>query len=237
MNQKQDNLHHRWLFNVIGLGVCWFTLWLGFTVLYLFNSLVIGLQLIAITPLYYFLFDLHPLHNQVRTGTFNKVKVITALTKYLHRKFNMFWGNFIADLVGILYAMWQMALNGFCLLFLDTFIWRCQHDPEETLLQQKEQINTRYVTAIQEYEQLDFEAFVEQEINLLESHREKDLLRKNLMYRRFQYIKRLNTANKFTSVERYYKPTSTELKLTNNMLVNAQKRGIGGNHDTDNERT
>ncbi|MBS0956702.1 hypothetical protein [Lactiplantibacillus plantarum] len=228
MNQKQASLHQRWLSNVIGLVVCWFSLWLGFTVLYLFNSLVIGIQLIAITPLYYFLFDLHPLHNQVRTGTFNKVKVITALTKYLHRKFNMFWGNFIADLVGILYAMWQMTLNGFCLLFLDTFLWRCQHDPEEILLQQKGQIKTRYVEAIEEYGQRDFETFIEQEVNLLESPREKDLLRKNLTFLRFQYIKRLNTANKFTSVERYYKPTDTELKLTDSMLINAQKKGNRG---------
>lgn len=233
MDKKLSRLRHNWQVNLVGLLSCWLSLWLGFTVLFLFNSLSIGLQLIEITPLYYFLFDIHPLHNQVRSGQFNKTKVITALTKYLHRQFNMLWGGFIADVVGILYAIWQMNLNGFCLLFLDTFVWRGQHDPQEALLQNRNRVNWRYERAIKTFGAKEFNDFVEQEVTQVTGARKKEILRKNLRFRRYQYFHRLDTASKFASVRRYYQPMDIELKLTDDILLAARTREKEGNNGQD----
>lgn len=111
------------ILNFLGLASCWAAV-IADIIYFALSSNFLGFVVGAMyTPLRYFLFDMSPNKLQKRPASLDRSIPLTIFVHYLTVVFPMPHGNFLATLAGFFLACGRAAVNGYGLLFFDTFSW------------------------------------------------------------------------------------------------------------------
>ena len=78
------------------------------------------------TPIRYFFFDITPEKERRRPPSLDRTIPLTLFVRYLSRKFPILWGSLMADLWGFFLAVGRATVNGYALLWFDTFSFAYQ---------------------------------------------------------------------------------------------------------------
>lgn len=108
-------------FNLFALIVCWVAVVLA--VIYFAATAKIGLTfvLLLVIPFRYFFFDISPSKLSKRPPSLDRIVPVTIYVSHLSQAFPIPNGNFIASCWGFLLAVGRAFINGFGLLYFDTF--------------------------------------------------------------------------------------------------------------------
>lgn len=120
-----DYKAHRfiYLFNMFILFVCWALVFVAIIEYMLTSNAKVPIKLLMFIPFRYFFFDLAPDRLQRRPPSLDREIPVSIFINYLRRKFPIPNGNFIASLWGFLLAVLRAIINGYCLLYFDTFFF------------------------------------------------------------------------------------------------------------------
>lgn len=122
VSRRDSSLDHLVkLANQITVLACWTSVIFAIFYIIVTNNLVIGIALAFITPVRYFLFDIENSKITKRPPSLDRTIPLTIFVNYWNKTFPIPQGNIIADLVGFLLASIRAFLNGFGLLYFDTF--------------------------------------------------------------------------------------------------------------------
>lgn len=101
--------------------ICWIEV--GLSCLYFVrtdNWRVTALML-QFTPIRYFFFDIAPEKAQKRPPSLDRSIPLAIFVRYLSRRFPIPQGGFLADIFGLFLASCRASVNGYALLWFDTF--------------------------------------------------------------------------------------------------------------------
>lgn len=117
---------------------CWIEI--GLVVMYFATTLNwrISLLLLQYTPIRYFFFDIAPQKIQKRPPSLDRSIPLTIFVRYLSKRFPVPQGNILADIFGLFLAMARASVNGYALLWFDTFtFFFSDHEASEDVLEAK----------------------------------------------------------------------------------------------------
>lgn len=122
LNQHNDDLLRlaKWI-NRIALVSCWFVVFFAIAFFLITGNLGLTLLFLSYTPIRYFLFDTAPQKEQKRPPSLDRSIPLTIFVRYLSIEFPISQGNLMADLWGFLVAVCRATINGYALLWFDTF--------------------------------------------------------------------------------------------------------------------
>lgn len=122
LNERDDSLlRFAKLLNRIALISCWGAVFGDFAYLMVTENLTYFLLMSLYTPIRYFLFDIAPQKDQKRPTSLDRSIPLAIFVRYLSVKFPIAQGNLMADLWGFLLALCRAYINGYALLWFDTF--------------------------------------------------------------------------------------------------------------------
>lgn len=109
-----------WINRLVTLS-CWIAIVID--IIYFSKSVNLGMALVygMYTPLRYFLFDISPEKIQKRPPSLDRSIPLTIFVRYLGKVFPIPQGNILATITGFLLACARAMVNGYGLLFFDTF--------------------------------------------------------------------------------------------------------------------
>ena len=110
----------RWLNRIAALS-CWVALILDIVFIMKTGNFGLGIVFGMYTPIRYFLFDIAPEKNQRRPPSLDRSIPLTIFVRYLRIVFPIPQGNMLATIAGFILACGRAAINGYALLFFDTF--------------------------------------------------------------------------------------------------------------------
>lgn len=110
----------RWLNRIAALS-CWIALILNIVFIMKTGNFGLGIVFGMYTPIRYFLFDIAPEKIQRRPPSLDRSIPLTIFVRYLRIVFPIPQGNVLATIVGFILASARAAINGYALLFFDTF--------------------------------------------------------------------------------------------------------------------
>lgn len=128
INSKEDgNFSGSRLFNVIALGICWLSVITGIFWFIVTSNPVPMIIILGIPPFRYFFFDLTPDKLSRRPPELDRTII---LVHYWTIRFPIPQGGFLADVAGIFLAICRCYINGYGLLYFDTFafLFRIRND-------------------------------------------------------------------------------------------------------------
>jgi hypothetical protein len=122
INSKDDeNFSGSRLFNLIALFICWSAL-IGAIIYFISTSKPVQtIAVLGIIPFRYFFFDLTPDKLSRRPSELDRSIALNILVHYWTIRFPIPQGGFLADVAGIFLAICRCFINGFGLLYFDTF--------------------------------------------------------------------------------------------------------------------
>ncbi|MDE7056131.1 hypothetical protein [uncultured Lactobacillus sp.] len=112
------------LFRVFNRGAivfCWISILLDIFFVILTNKIVLGVAFSFITPARYFLFDIENSKLLKRPPSLDRSIPLDIFISYWNKSFPIPQGDFFADVVGIVLAACRAFINGYALLYFDTF--------------------------------------------------------------------------------------------------------------------
>lgn len=122
LNERDDLLlHFSKQLNRIALISCWGAVFGDFAYLMITENLTYFLLMSLYTPIRYFLFDIAPQKNQKRPASLDRSIPLAIFVRYLSIQFPIAQGNLMADLWGFFLALCRAYINGYALLWFDTF--------------------------------------------------------------------------------------------------------------------
>lgn len=107
--------------NRIACLSCWLAILLTAIYFVITANYVKTFLLLQYTPLRYFLFDISDKKKKRRPPSLDRTIPLNIFIHYLGRRFDIPQGGIIADICGVLVATVRMDINGFGLLWLDSF--------------------------------------------------------------------------------------------------------------------
>ncbi len=118
------------ILNIVALLSCWGAVILDILFFMITSRTITFILLSFLTPLRYFFFDIAPSKLAKRPPELDRIIPLTILVNYWNKKFPIPQGNFLADMVGILLASLRAWVNGYGLLFFDsfTFLYKKRND-------------------------------------------------------------------------------------------------------------
>ncbi|MES5151078.1 hypothetical protein [Lactobacillus crispatus] len=131
INSKEDgNFSGSRLFNVIALGICWLSVITGIFWFIVTSNPVPMIIILGIPPFRYFFFDLTPDKLSRRPPELDRTIPLNILVHYWTIRFPIPQGGFLADVAGIFLAICRCYINGYGLLYFDTFafLFRIRND-------------------------------------------------------------------------------------------------------------
>lgn len=167
-DSKFDNLLE-WL-NRIALLSCWLAV-IG-DIIFLAITGQTGLALIfaMYTPFRYFFFDIAPSKLQRRPPSFDRTIALTIFVQYLGKRYPIPQGGILATITGFFLACGRAMVNGYALMFFDsfTFLYQVKNDKNGVPLDNN-------IAVLHNNEAL---SKLEKDINDSESETEKERLKK-----------------------------------------------------------
>lgn len=115
----------RWL-NRIVLMTCWLAVILDMLFFAATGNTGLTLIFAMFTPIRYFFFDVAPEKIQRRPPSLDRLIPLTIFVRYLRKQFPIPQGNILADIAGFFLASGRAFINGYALLFFDTFTFAFQ---------------------------------------------------------------------------------------------------------------
>lgn len=109
------------LMNFIGLASCWISVAIDIVYFAVTANLLYFLLIAMWTPARYFFFDMAPSKLQKRPASLDRTIPLTIFVNYLSKSFPIPNGNILATICGFLLACARAMVNGYALLFFDTF--------------------------------------------------------------------------------------------------------------------
>lgn len=110
----------KWM-NRAALVTSWSTIVIAVLVYLKTNSVWQTLFWLMFTPVRYFFFDTAPQKEQQRPLSLDRSIPLTVFVRYLSRRFPIPQGNLMADIWGFFLAVGRAFINGYGLLYFDTF--------------------------------------------------------------------------------------------------------------------
>ena len=138
VSRRDSSLDHLVkLVNQIAVLACWASV--AFAIFYIIvsNNLVIGILLAFITPVRYFLFDVENSKITKRPPSLDRTIPLTIFVNYWNKSFPVPQGNIMADIAGFFLASIRAFINGYGLLYFDTFTFFFK-DHNDVLLEDDE---------------------------------------------------------------------------------------------------
>lgn len=122
LNEKDsDSFSGSRLFNVTALIICWIATIGGIIYFAVTSKLLPAIAILGIVPFRYFFFDLAPDRLTRRPPDLDRSIPLEILLHYLSISFPIPQGKFLADVAGFFLAIARAFINGFGLLYFDTF--------------------------------------------------------------------------------------------------------------------
>lgn len=109
------------LLNFIALVSCWISVVTAIIYYALTANLLYFIIIAMWAPARYFFFDMSPSKLQKRPASLDRTIPLTIFVNYLSIKFPIPNGNLLASLCGFVLACGRAMINGYALLFFDTF--------------------------------------------------------------------------------------------------------------------
>lgn len=137
LNEKDsDSFSGSRLFNIIALIICWMATLSGILYFVVTSKPLPAIAILGIVPFRYFFFDLSPDRLTRRPPDLDRAIPLEILLHYLAIRFPIPQGKFLADVAGIFLAVGRAFINGFGLLYFDTFAFafRIRNDTNGTPL-------------------------------------------------------------------------------------------------------
>lgn len=108
-------------FNIFALIICWIAVALA--VIYFSATAKFGLTFLflQVVPFRYFFFDVAPSKLSKRPPSLDRVIPLTIYVSHLSQSFSLPHGKFLASCWGFILAVGRAFINGFGLLYFDTF--------------------------------------------------------------------------------------------------------------------
>lgn len=142
LNEKNDQLlHYAKILNRIALFSCWCAVFLDAAFFMITGDTMITVLLGLYTPLRYFLFDTAPQKKQRRPASLDRSIPLAIFVRYLSRQFPISHGGLMADLWGLFLAICRATINGYALLWFDTFTFAYSIRDESDRVPLDEDIN------------------------------------------------------------------------------------------------
>lgn len=107
--------------NLIALISCWVAIILDMIYFMVTDNTLKAILFGMYTPIRYFFFDITPEKEKRRPPSLDRTIPLTLFVRYLSRKFPIVWGSLMADLWGFFLAVGRATINGYALLWFDTF--------------------------------------------------------------------------------------------------------------------
>lgn len=121
----QTSVIMRWLNRGV-LTFCWFAVASDITFYAVTANAGWALIFSMLTPIRYFFFDVSPEKIQRRPPSLDRLIPLTIFVRYLRKKFPIPQGNILASIAGFFLASGRAFINGYALLFFDTFTFAFQ---------------------------------------------------------------------------------------------------------------
>lgn len=112
--------------NLIALISCWVAISLDIVYFMVTDNTLKAILFGMYTPIRYFFFDITPEKERRRPPSLDRTIPLTLFVRYLSRKFPILWGSLMADLWGFFLAVGRATVNGYALLWFDTFSFAYQ---------------------------------------------------------------------------------------------------------------
>lgn len=112
--------------NLIALISCWVAISLDIVYFMVTDNTLKAILFGMYTPIRYFFFDITPEKERKRPPSLDRTIPLTLFVRYLSRKFPILWGSLMADLWGFFLAVGRATVNGYALLWFDTFSFAYQ---------------------------------------------------------------------------------------------------------------
>lgn len=112
--------------NLIALISCWVAISLDIVCFMVTDNTLKAILFGMYTPIRYFFFDITPEKERRRPPSLDRTIPLTLFVRYLSRKFPILWGSLMADLWGFFLAVGRATVNGYALLWFDTFSFAYQ---------------------------------------------------------------------------------------------------------------
>lgn len=122
LNEKNDKLlQYAKVLNRIALFSCWVAVFLDIAFFMITGRQWTSLLFAMYTPLRYFLFDIAPQKEQKRPASLDRSIPLSIFVRYLSKELPVLNGSLMADLWGLFLAICRATINGYALLWFDTF--------------------------------------------------------------------------------------------------------------------
>lgn len=112
--------------NLIALISCWVAISLDIVYFMVTDNTLKAILFGMYTPIRYFFFDITPEKERRCPPSLDRTIPLTLFVRYLSRKFPILWGSLMADLWGFFLAVGRATVNGYALLWFDTFSFAYQ---------------------------------------------------------------------------------------------------------------
>jgi hypothetical protein len=109
------------LLNKITILLCWGAVFLDAFFIILTNKIGLGIIFAFFTPIRYFLFDIENSKLTKRPPQLDRTIPLTIFINYWNKVYPIPQGDFFADVVGFFLASIRVFINGYALLYFDTF--------------------------------------------------------------------------------------------------------------------
>lgn len=105
----------------IALVFCWGAVFLDALYFMASGNVLKTLLFAQFTPIRYFLFDISPEKELKRPISLDRSIPLTIFIRYLGKTLPVWQGNLMADIQGFIIAVFRANINGYALLWMDTF--------------------------------------------------------------------------------------------------------------------
>lgn len=122
--------------NIVGLLLSWISIITGLIYFAVTLKVIQSILIAGFAPFRYFFFDIKPSKIQKRPASLDRSVAITIYIKYLSISYPIPNGNFLASLLGFFLAVGRAYINGYGLLWFDTFTFLYKvHDNVNTSIE------------------------------------------------------------------------------------------------------
>ncbi|QDR73670.1 hypothetical protein FOD75_11300 (plasmid) [Limosilactobacillus reuteri] len=126
--------------NIGGLIICWMSVFAAVVNYIITSNAGTTILFALVTPTRYFFFDTAPQKEQKRPLSLDRAIPLTIFVRYLSKRFPIPQGGIIADIWGFILATVRAAINGYALLYFDTFTFAFSVRDDDILLNNEESI-------------------------------------------------------------------------------------------------